>query len=156
MYNVSFGKFTPAAEQKAKSFIQGMEIAARIPGICRESEINTMKKEMDAFYRAAEDPDFLFDVNPKNVLDEENSKNGKLKFFDENLYLVYKIAKGDDKYSYLGKCKLLQEGLENAYSIRDFVKRCKCMLADKIFQSDESLSYEAAQKEAQKIFTLEA
>ena len=115
MNSISFGRMTPQAWENAKLQMQGMEMATRRFGTPDAYE--KLDKEMNAFLRAAKDKDYLFDVNPDNVLDEEAYKKGKLQYVDDRPFVMYKIAEGNNRYAYLGKFGLLQECYELADKI---------------------------------------
>ncbi len=165
MYNISFGKITPKAEQVAEHQIQGMQVAFDCFG-GTEQGLKILKEEKDSFERAKNDPDYLFDINPNHILNEKKLKEGHLEFNDKPSFVMFKIGKGLDKYAYLGKFELLQNGYKQADRIdiiRDRYKKDKKIwmgaeksIAFQIQNFDKSLDFQSAKAEGLKILDLKA
>ena len=160
MNTISFGKMTQSAAETAYYQLQGAKMAAKF----NQSNENQqkLKDATDAFIRAQYDPDYLFDINPDYIIDDENSKDGQIKLLDENAFLMYKTGKNDDKYAYLGKYKFLTDAYKIADNI-NFIKQNKehfvgadKKLACRICNADKSVSFQDAQIQARKILELDA
>lgn len=161
MSGVSFGKMTPQTQQFAQLQLEGMRMITK--SFPMEEACTKLANEEDAFVRAINDPDYLFDINPNLELVDESLNGGQLEYADKNSFIMFKTGKGNDKYSYLGKFGLLQDGYKLADKINRIIKlpNRQILGADKriaalICNADKSRNFKDAIVEGQKILNLEA
>lgn len=160
MYNISFGKITPQAEQTARLHIQGMQMAADI--FKDESTYQKVNEAKSALERAKNDPNYLFDNNPDQIAAVD--ENGQPKFNDNNSYTIYKTAEGNDKYLYLGKCELLSDGYKLTDKIDLVIQHHKeegnrfpgayRHIGVALCNADKTIGREAAMETAKKILDI--
>ena len=165
MYNISFGKITSKAEQVAQSQIQRMQVALNCFG-GTEKGFEILNQEKDSFERAKNDPDYLFDIDPNQSVNEKKLKDGHFSLNEKTSFVMYRMGKGIDKYTYLGKFELLRNGYKQADRISIITDRYKqdkiyCSgleksIAFQIQQADDSIDFQTAKTEGQKLLDLNA
>lgn len=159
MYNVSFGKISPQAEAAANAQIQGMAMAAKL--FKDENAYEKAWEEKVILEHVKNDHNYYFDINPDQVATVD--ENGQPKFNDENSFTIYKIAKGNDKYLSLGKCKFLSDGYKLTDKIDLIVEHYKKdrfpgaykHIGVALLNTDKSIGRDAAMETAKKILDLE-